>query len=223
MTRTSAELGFSPPDRLLITCGPAALGLLLTAALPAIARWALRSPVGLPFRPVVVLISRVDSAWELAIQAAILVVAGLLATAAISESLTHITVTPDRLRLGERELPRSEITALFPEGDTLVVLDRESRQMVRCEPRARRRVLAATFAEFGYPWRDTDPYTSLYRPWKSGDDLPPEVDAVLSARAAVLRRKAAKEAGELRAALEKLGFSVRDEDGHQLWRPLVRS
>ncbi|GAA4587080.1 hypothetical protein BJY16_008122 [Actinoplanes octamycinicus] len=223
MTRTSAELGFAPLDRLLILCGPAALGLLLTAALPAVARWALGLHLPLPFRPAVVLIGKIDSPWELAVQGAVLVVAGLFVTAALVEHLTPVTVTFDQARFGERTLSRSEITALFLDRDTLVVLDRESRQAVRCTPRARRSALAATFPEFGYPWRDADPYADLYRPWQTGDDLPPEVDAVLSARAVAVRKKAGKEAGELRTTLEKLGFSVRDEGDKQFWRPLVRS
>ena len=46
---------------------------------------------------------------------------------------------------------------------------------------------------------------------------------MLSARAVVLRKKAAQEAGELRTTLEKLGYSVRDDGDKQFWRPLVRS
>jgi hypothetical protein len=223
MTRTTAELGFAPLDRLLIICGPAVLGLLLTAALPPIARWLLGFGFGLPFGAVFRVVAGVDAPWELAVQGAILVGLGLFATAALYEHLTPITVTFGQVRLGKRELSRSAVTALFLEGDTLVVLDRESRQAVRCTPRARRSVLARTFPEFGYPWRDTDPYADLYRPWTSAADLPPEVDAVLSARVVTLRKKAGKEAGELRATLEKLGYTVRDERDRQFWRPLVRS
>ncbi|BCJ40550.1 hypothetical protein GCM10010168_81160 [Actinoplanes ianthinogenes] len=223
MTRTSADLGFAPLDRLLVTCGPAALGLLLAAVLPAVARWALGLGVVLPFRVVFELVGRVDTRWEFAVLGTILVVVGLFATAALFEHLTPITVAFDQVRFGRTAMSRSAITALFLEGDTLVVLDRESRQVVRCEPRARRSALAATFPEFGYPWRDADPYADLYRPWQPDGELPPEADAVLSARAVVLTKKAGKEAGELRAALERLGYSVRDEGGRQFWRPLVRS
>jgi hypothetical protein len=224
MTRTSAELGFSLPDRVLITAGPAALGVLLTAVLPVIARWVLALHVPLPFRVVFRVVGAIGEPWELAVQGAILVAVGLGVTATLFERLATITVTPGEARFGASEVPRSRITALYPDGDTLVVLDRESRQVVRCTPRARRPVLAATFREFGYPWRDTDPYADLYRPWISAaDDLPPAADAVLCARAVALRKKAAQEAGELRTTLEKLGYGVRDDGGRQYWRPLVRS
>ncbi|MEU8657772.1 CysS/YqeB C-terminal domain-containing protein [Actinoplanes philippinensis] len=43
------------------------------------------------------------------------------------------------------------------------------------------------------------------------------------ARAVALRKKAPREAAELRDSLEKLGYSVRDDGDRQLWRPLVRS
>ncbi|KUL30021.1 YqeB family protein [Actinoplanes awajinensis] len=224
MTRDTAELGFAPPDRLLITCGPAALGLLLAWVLPMVARWALDLHFWLPFRPAFVVVGAVDEPWELAVQAGILVVLGLLGTATLYENLTTVTVSRFEARIGPAGLPRGEVTAVYLDGDDLVVLDRESRQAARCVPRARRRVLAATFPEFGYPWRDADPYAGLYHRWTpSSDALPPAADAVLSARAVAVRKKAAKEARELRATLEKLGYSVRDEGGEQLWRPLVHS
>jgi hypothetical protein len=53
--------------------------------------------------------------------------------------------------------------------------------------------------------------------------LPVAADAVLSARAVALRKKAGKEAGELRDTLQKLGYAVRDDGDKQFWRPLVRS
>ncbi|BCY12631.1 hypothetical protein [Actinoplanes sp. L3-i22] len=224
MTRETAELGFSPPDRVLITFGPAALGLLLAVVLPRTARWALGLPVPLPFRPVVRVAGAIDSPWELGIQAAILVIVGLFATAALHERLVTVTVGLGEARFGGTGVPRSEITGLYPDGDALIALDRESRQVVRCHPRARRARLAETFRAFGYPWRDADPYADLYHPWESGaESLPPAADAVLSARAVALRKKAATEAIELRATLEKLGYAVRDEGEKQFWRPLVRS
>lgn len=224
MTRETAELGFAPPDRLLIAAGPAALGLLLTAVLPIVARWALGFRGPLPFRPVVRVIGAVDAPWEFAIQGAILVGVGLFVTAALSEHLVTVTVGLGEARFGEKVVPRNDLAALYLEGDTLVALDRESRQAARCLPRARRRVLAETFRQFGYPWRDEDPYANLYRPWNAEEDvLPPAADAVLSARAVVLRKKATQEAAELQATLEKLGYSVRDDGDKQLWRPLVRS
>ncbi|WP_436529838.1 YqeB family protein [Actinoplanes sp. HUAS TT8] len=221
MTR---ELGFSPPDRVLVAAGPAAVGLLLTAVLPIVARWALGLGIALPFRAVIRVIGAVDRPWELAVQGAILVAAGLFVTLVSHERLVTITVGPGEARFGEVSVARGDMAALYLDGETLIVLDRESRQAARCLPRARRKVLEAAFREWGFPWRDSDPYAALYRPWNPGEDgLPPAVDAVLSARAVAVRRKAAQEAGEMLTTLEKLGYSVRDDGDKQLWRPLVRS
>jgi hypothetical protein len=224
MNRETAELGFSPPDRVLIAAGPAAAGLLLTVVLPIVARWALGLGIALPFRAVIRVIAAVDSPWELAIQGAILVVAGLFVTLVSHERLVTITVAPGEARFGETAAARADVAALYLDGETLIVLDRESRQVARCRPRARRGVLEATFREFGFPWRAEDPYADLYRPWNAAEDgLPPAVDAVLSARAVALRKKAAQEAGEMMTTLEKLGYSVRDDGDKQFWRPLVHS
>jgi hypothetical protein len=218
------ELDFTPVDRVLVAAGPAAAGLLLAAVLPIAARWLLGLHIALPFRAIVRVIGAIDRPWELAIEAAVLVLAGLFVTVMLLERLVVVTVDPVQARLGETVIPRNDVAALYPEGDSLVVLDRESRQAARCMTRARRGALAEAFQQFGYPWRDTDPYANLYQPWNSAaDSLPPAVDAVLAARAVAVRKKAAKEAGELRATLEKLGYAVRDDGGKQFWRPLVRS
>ncbi|MFI1988554.1 hypothetical protein [Actinoplanes sp. NPDC020271] len=218
------ELGFTPRDRALVAAGPAVAGLLLAGGLPIAARWLLGLDTALPFRQIIRLIGAIDRPWELAIEAAVLALAGLLVTVVLFERLITIAVAPAEARFGETVMSRNDVAALYPEGDTLVVLDRESRQAVRCMPRARRKALAEAFQQFGYPWRDADPYADLYRPWiAAADALPPAVDAVLSARAVAVRKKAAKEAGELRATLEKLGYAVRDEGEKQFWRPLVRS
>ncbi|AEV86281.1 hypothetical protein ACWT_5263 [Actinoplanes sp. SE50] len=224
MTRTSATLDYSPTDRVLIAAGPAVLGLLLAGVLPIGARWALGLHLPLPLRPAVTVVARVDAPWEFAVQAVLLAGAGLIASAALHERLIPISVSPDRLRLGGTELARAGIAAIYPDRDTLIVLDHESRPAARGIPRARRGTLAATLREFGYPWRDTDPYADVYRPWTAGaDGLPPAVEAVLAARAVALERKAGRETAALRDSLARLGHVVRDEGGRQFWRPLVRS
>ena len=82
---------------------------------------------------------------------------------------------------------------------------------------------AAAFRRHGYPWHAHDPYADLFRRWvPDSGHLPPPVDAVLAARGTALRKKARTEARELRDAVEKLGFVVRDEGDRQFWRPLVR-
>ena len=221
-------LTFSGVDRALVTAGPAALGLVLAVVLPMIARWAVGLGIALPFRPAWVVAGSIDRWWEVAVQAALLVALGAVATMEILRRTAGVTVGPEQVRLDRGDdhlaLDRADIEAIYRDGDALVVLDRESKQAFRGETRADAAVLERTFREFGYPWRDGDPFAGLYHRWVPETGLlPVAADAVLSARAVALRKKAAKEAGELRGALEKLGYAVRDDGDRQFWRPLVRS
>ncbi|WP_328477188.1 hypothetical protein OHA21_23870 [Actinoplanes sp. NBC_00393] len=224
----SAVLTYSGASRALVLFGPAALGLLLALTVPMIARWAVGLDIPLPFGPVWRVVGSMDRWWEVAVQAAILVGLGILATVEILRRSAQITVDAEQLCLEtgdeRRTLPRADIEAIYRDGDALVVLDRESRQVFRGETRAEAGVLERTLREFGYPWRDADPFAELYHPWVPETGLlPVAAEAVMSARAVALRKKAGKEAGELRDALQKLGYAVRDDGDRQFWRPLVRS
>jgi hypothetical protein len=219
-------LTLSGGARFLVLVGPAALGLLLAVAIPPFARWALSWGVGLPFGVVWKIAAEMDEWWKVAVQAAILGVLGVLASIEILRHTARVTLAAEQVQLDlgddRRTLARTAVGAVYREGDTLVILDRESRPAFRGEPHADNGALERAFRDFGYPWRDADPFAGLYQQWAPGDSrLPVEVDAVLSARAVALRKKAGKEAGELRESLHKLGFTVRDEGDKQFWRPLV--
>ncbi|MBG0562894.1 YqeB family protein [Actinoplanes aureus] len=228
MRNQPVVLTYTGFDRALVTAGPAVLGLVLAAVLPMVARWALDLDIPLPFRPVWVVAGSIDRWWELAVQAAILAGLGAVVTMEILRRTASVTVGSDEVSLeladDRRTLPRADIEAIYRDGDALVVLDRESRQAFRGEARAGAAVLERAFREFGYPWRDADPFAELYHRWVPDTGLlPVAADAVLSARAVALRKKAGKEAGELRDTLQKLGYAVRDDGDKQFWRPLVRS
>ena len=221
-------LGYPVVDRLVLFVGVPALGVLLAAVLPPLARWLLGLSTGLLFRPLVRFLAAVDEPWEVAVALAVGLVSGLgVAFVAMAESAT-VTLTDDELRV-EREdrtrtVAREDVDAVFLDGRNLVVLDRESRQLVRDPPRAPAAALAAAFRSHGYPWHDADPYADLFRGWtREAPGLPSPVDAVLAARDVALRKKAHRDARDLTAALEKLGYVVREEGVRQYWRPLVRS
>ncbi|GLX99984.1 hypothetical protein [Actinoplanes sp. NBRC 101535] len=227
-SRQPAVLGHSRPDLLLILLGPELLGVLIAVVVPPLARWALSWGTALPVKVLFRLAGQIDTGWKVAIQAVILVVVGALVSVEILRRSSRITVAGDTVRLetdGTRQtLERERVGALFREGSALVVLDTESRQVFRGEPQARAAVVESAFRDFGYPWCEADPFAGLYRRWEpEAGGLPMEVEAVLSARAVALRKKAGKEAGELRDTLQKLGYAVRDEKETQFWRPLVRS
>jgi hypothetical protein len=220
-------LAFSPAGRALVLAGPALLGVLVAVLAPLLARWLV--DVGFPVLGVVWrVVASVDTWWKVAVQALILAVLGALASVEIVRRSTRVTIDrlAVRLETGDRVVAvnRPDVDFVFMDGSFLVLLDRESRQLFHGEPQADRAPLERVFREYGYPWRDGDPFTGLYRPWvPDSGQLPIEVDAVLSARAVALRKKATREAAELRETLEKLGFAIRDDGDRQLWRPLVRS
>ncbi|MDI6101077.1 hypothetical protein QLQ12_20910 [Actinoplanes sp. NEAU-A12] len=225
--RQATVLTYSPFGRALVLLGPAALGVLVAALAPMLARWLMKAhfPVlGIVWK----VVGSVDSWWKVGVQAAILAVLGALVSVEIVRRSTRLAVDPAEVRLQTGDqlvtVARPQVDAVFMQGDCLVILDRESRQVFRGEPQAEAGPIERAFREHGYPWRDGDPFDDLYQPWvPETDQLPVAVEAVLSARAMALRKKASSEAGELRDSLEKLGYAVRDDGDRQLWRPLVRS
>lgn len=217
-------------DRLVVAIGLPLGGLLLGGLLPAVSRAVLqRWHHGLPLGFVLRLFASVDEAWELVVAVGVGAIAGLgIAAVAFANSVT-VRLTDAALRLERpgddpRTIARADVDAVFLDGKTLVVLDRQSRQLASEPLDARPRAVEQAFVEHGFPWADTDPYAGLYRAWSPATPgLPGEVNAVLAAREVALRKKARQQACELRTAVEKLGFTVRDEGTRQHWRPLVRS
>ena len=212
--------------RLLTVVGLPVLGLLVGAALPMIARWALDLSRGLPFRPVFRVVGAVDRPWEIAVNLTIWLVVGVaVAYTALGETV-RLTVTDDTLRIEQRDrdetIGRADVADVFLDGDRIVVLDHRSLALARDpNPTGRDRV-AAAFRAHGYPWRERDPFAGSYRPWQPDSrDLPAPVNAVLAAREVALRKKARTEVRGLSEALHELGYTTRDEGARQFWRPLV--
>jgi hypothetical protein len=221
-------LGYPLADKLVIFLGIPAVALLIGLLLPPLARWILGLSSGLPLRPVFRFLGSVDTPREILINLAIWLVLGLIAARAALNDSTKVTVTDAGLHLGKdgraQTIPRDDVAAVYLDGKKLVVLDRESRQLVRENHQAPKAALARAFEAHGYPWQDADPYADLYRRWvPNTPDLPPAANAVLTAREIALKKKAGQEIRELRDAVEKLGFVVRDDGARQYWRPLVRS
>jgi hypothetical protein len=224
----STVLGLPLVDRLVLFVGIPAVVLLVGLAVPPFARWALSWETGLLFRPLFRIAGAIDRPWEVAVNLAIWLAVGAGLAVGAAREAARVTLTPTEVRVdrgGRSErIARSDVAAVFLDGKRLVVLDRESRQVAREPHQARGPVLADAFRAYGYPWQDADPYAALFRRWVPDlPDVPPAVNAVLAAREIALRKKAGTEARELRDAVEKLGFVVRDEGVQQYWRPLVRS
>ena len=224
----ATRLGMPLGERIVIFVGVPVVGLLIGLTLPFVARWALGLSVGLPMRPVFRFVAAVDRPWEIAVNLVLWLVLGLLVVRSAMAESARLTITDAELRLDQgdwsRTVPRVAIEVVFAEGKRLVVLDRESRQLVNEPVQAPMAVVSDALRACGYPWRDDDPYDGLYRRWWTDTpELPEAVNKVLAARELALRRKAADEVRELTEAVQRLGFAVREEGPRQYWRPLVRS
>jgi hypothetical protein len=220
----STVVGLSGLDRaVLLICGPV-VGLLIGFALPPASRGLARLP--LPLRGLFRVIGSWETIWVvLACVGAGLLVGAALASAGGLNSL-RVTVSESMIEIARGDarcrLARERILAAFADGKTLVVLDRESRQVARepCEvPIAE---MARAFRAYDYPWLAADPYAALYRPWARGEgDLPVRADHLLALREGSLEKKDRHRAGCLRVELENIGFTVREEGDRQFWRPLT--
>jgi hypothetical protein len=221
-------LGFSRSDRVVVLGGFPAVGGVVGWVLPVLARWLL-GPEWVPFAGPLRVVARLDGGWgHLAAVAGGALLGAAAGFMAVHEAL-RVTVRDDGLvvQLGDsrRTLAKSAVDAVFVDGRQLVVLDRESRQVVRDRlenadsPRVRQAFLAHRYA-----WVDGDPYAGLFRRWVPDlPDLPPTVNALLAARAKALEAGSASDAADLRDEVQKLGYTVRDSDKTQQWRPLVKS
>ena len=71
----------------------------------------------------------------------------------------------------------------------------------------------------------TDPHATEFVPWVESEPLPDVVQRYLAARAAVVDRRATRDAEFLRRELLDLGIAVRDVRRGRMtvqeWRPLV--
>ncbi|MEV8021177.1 hypothetical protein AB0O76_33560 [Streptomyces sp. NPDC086554] len=222
-------LGYPRGDLLVVLIGIPLLGLLLGVALPPLARWLAKAPV-LPWRDGITFVGSLDKPWQTGIAMAVGLVVGLVAglliavtelTEALKLKLTDEHLETDQNDL-TRTIARAEVSAVFLDGKDLVILDGTSRQFARGARTASPTTLAKAFRTHGYPWSESDPHAPLFHRWIPGvPALPAEAHALLAARKAALKRKAADDARDLVETLQGLGYVVRDEGKDQYWRPLA--
>ncbi|MGK5678208.1 YqeB family protein [Actinoplanes sp. URMC 104] len=174
-------------------------------------------PIGGPFT----LLRRLPSPWDLVAALAIGAVIGLiLAALADAESLT-VRITPLEVvltRPGRRRVvPRGDVAVAFPDRDQLVLLGRTGRELGREPCHLSRSRLSEAFRAHGIAWAEQDPYLQAYRRWVPGL-LPPDAEALLTARQKALRSGDDEDVRELREELGRLGYVLRDEKKRQYWR-----
>ncbi len=221
-----AVLQLSVAARLRILLGVPVVVVLFGSLLPPLARWLLDLSTGLPMRPAFRFVGAVDRPWEIAVNLAVWSLVAVGVTRARLLEAATVTLTPAEVRVegpgGTQAVSRADASAVFLDGRRLVILDRESRQLVRDTVAGSATTVAGVFQAYGYPWRDADPYADLYRRWvPDTPDLPAGANAVLAARQAALKKKARREIRDLGQAVETFGYTLREDGTQQYWRPLV--
>jgi hypothetical protein len=207
------------------------------ALLGAGAAWLLKSVVGwvasLSWVPFVELIQLIDelltSIGEPWATIGALVLGGLgglvLAFLIVKDSLT-VTVSDTQVSMTRgdysAEVERAQVSALFLDGDKLVVLGHGSEELAAVESDLLAEDLKDAFLSHEYPWLEGgDPYQDEYRLWvEDTPDLPASDNALLKARARALARgdEGKDDAIAIRVELAKLGIVLRDEGKRQYWR-----
>ncbi|WP_063784420.1 hypothetical protein [Streptomyces sp. SBT349] len=225
-TAKTTELGLSLVDRLLIIVGAPVLGALLGIVLPSVAEWAADRP-WLPVPGPFEVIASFEGRWVAIALGGAGLLLGLVGAAFIVASCLKVTLSDQEIRVEKdsrtRIFARQDVGTVFMDGKQLVILDRETRQLMREAYEGRAGDLACGFGGHGYPWAEGgDPYEELYRRWvPDHPDLPPAANAVLKAREKALEKKQRDDVTELGEEVQKLGFVVRDRSSRQYWRPLA--
>jgi hypothetical protein len=216
-------------ERRVMWVGLPLAGVVLSLLLPMLARWLLDVSNGLPLKPVFWFLGEIDDWWKVLTSAAVGALVGIGAAAAAAKRTVTVSVGDDDVVVvmgagdGDRRrtVARAEVEAIFLDGRNIVVQGADSRRLISARLDASRPAIAQAFRERGYRWLEKDPNDGEYRRWRpEGDELPAEVNAVLAARAAALRKRSTAEAHDLAEALHRLGYDVREDGTRQDWRRL---
>ena len=205
--------------RAAVWTGLPAAGAGLGWVLHQLPGWLLRIPF-LPARGPLRMLDRLSEP-EATIGALLLGALGGLVLAGLADR-ESLTVRLSRTEIvltrpgATSTVPRAEVTAAYPDGDQLVLLGRDGRELARQPSHLPAARLAPAF---GPSWSPQDPYADSYRRWVPDlPDVPAEAAALFAARQRALDRGDGDDARELRDELGRLGFVLRDVKKRQHFR-----
>jgi len=227
--QSKTVIGHSVLDKVVLFGGLPLVGAVLGFFLPRIADWASRQK-WVPFQGPLELIAGWDGWWVGAVCVAVGLLGGLLLAAIALDDTLKVTITGEAVEFLKNEktvtVPRAKVTSAFLDGKEIVLLDASTRELARekhDELKSEARKIPQAFRTHGYPWSDGgDPYADRFRRWVEDEpELPPGANAVLKARAKSFGDgdKGKADLRELRDELAKLGYTVKDKDQKQYWRP----
>ena len=151
------------------------------------------------------------------------IVAGALVTLSAYDEVVTVKVSDADVEVSvvdkARSYKRDHVGDVFTDGKALVLLGRDTSELVRQKTDHKSARLQAAFEAHGYPWRDGDPYEAEFARWVDGvPGLTEHGNAVLRARQVALDDEKKEDVAELRDEAAKLGVVVRDVKKRQYWR-----
>jgi len=222
-------IGRSRTDKVVLFGGLPLVGLALGYFLPRIADWAARQK-WVPFQGPLELIAGWDGWWVVVVCMVVGLLGGALLAAIALDDTLKVTITNESVEFEKNEktvtVPRHKVATAFLDGKEIVLLDATTRELAREKHdqfTSESPKIAAAFRAHGYPWSDGgDPHEHRYRRWVEDEpELPPGANAVLKARAKSFGDgdKGKADLRELREEVAKLGYTVKDKEKKQYWRP----
>jgi len=152
-------------------------------------------------------------AWAAALGAVAGSLFGAAAGAAWLGECLQVRITPGTVEVrwegADAVVPRSLIDVAVV-GEDLVLLAAGGVELVRVRAALDARRLRGALAEAGVRVTTTDPHATEFATWVESGPLPDVVQRYLAARAAVVDRRATRDAEFLRRELLDLGVAVRD-------------
>ncbi|KRV48424.1 hypothetical protein AQ490_03990 [Wenjunlia vitaminophila] len=223
-TPSTGETVVAEPGLLLMWIGFPLLGAGAGWLLQAVAGWVASIPF-VPFRGPLRFIDSLSDHEPAAtlVSLAVGLLVGLVIAAGGAHE--HLTVTVSdkgvALRRGgkTRRFERDAVSGAFLDDSYLVLLDRDTGELVRQSTHLHADPLRSAFLAHDLPWTDDDPHRERYRRWVEGlPELSGTLDALFRARDRALERGDEDDAEQLRGELARLGIVVRAKGSPQFWR-----
>ncbi len=195
----------------------AAAGWLI-AKLPG---WAEGKP--LPFSGVLEVIYEHSGTWLTVSMIVLGIVGGVFVTLSAYDEVVRVTISDADVEVAvsdnTKSFRRDQVDAVFIEDKSLILLARDTSELVHQKTDHKSATLKTAFEAHGYPWHDSDPHERDFARWVDGvPGLSEHANAILRARQVALDDGKASDIVELHGEATKLGVVIRDVKKRQYWR-----
>ena len=203
---------------------------VLCPAVGAAVVWGLKLAAGwittlkwFPFQGVFELITDIPEPWATIAALGAGALIGFVFTLICAAEMMSVDVSHDQVTLRKDDksftFGRNEVESAFADGKQLVLLSPSGAELARETSDLSRAKLAQAFTGLGYRWRDADPFASEFRMWVDhAPELPPDVNALFTARRKAISHYENEEAAELAREIRKRGVFVKDHKKRQYYR-----